>query len=71
MKPLTIFEHREVRVVHGEQMEVRRELGHQLNKGVVELLIGPTEPMGECASFGWSQKELERTKMQTEYKDQG
>ena len=55
----TILKHGEVRVVHGEQVEVRREPGHQPDESIIDLLIRATVPPGQHASLGWCQKELE------------
>ena len=58
----TFLEHREVCVVDRKEVEIRGELGDQLDQGVVDDLEGAAVPARKLASLRWSKKELKQCK---------
>ena len=49
---LTILEHREVRLVQGQEMQVRRELRHQPHQRLVDGRVGSAIPPWQLALLG-------------------
>ena len=61
----TWLEHGEVGLVDGEQLKVRRELGHKTNESLVDLGIGSAVPARQDALLRGSQKELRNARERT------
>ena len=59
LKPRTFLEHREVRGVDREQVQVGRELWHELHQGVEDDLVRAVVPTRELAPLRRSQEKLQ------------
>ena len=65
MKILTTLEHREVGVVHWQQVQIWREPGDETDQSIVDSLIRVAVPARQDALLRGSQKELRNARERT------